>query len=64
MQRRKFVTTGLVGAAGLGAGTLISDRRWRSALEQEHARSQELERRALPQDARMTFSQQGGAAML
>jgi len=59
MQRRKFVTTGLVGAAGLGAGTLISDRRWRSALEQEHARSQELERRALPQDARMTFSQQG-----
>jgi FkbM family methyltransferase len=47
------------GAAGFGAGTWNSDRRWRSQLEQEQTRSQELERRALPQDARMSVSQQG-----
>jgi FkbM family methyltransferase len=59
MQRREFVTAAVVGAAGFGAGTLRSDRQWRSTLEQEQARSRELERQALPQDARMTFSQQG-----
>ena len=59
MHRREFVTTAVAGAAGFGAGTLTSDRRWRPALEREQARSQELEGRALPQDARMTFSQQG-----
>jgi FkbM family methyltransferase len=59
MQRRQFVTTAVVGAAGLGAGALISAGQWRPALEREEARAKELERRALPEDARMTFSQQG-----
>jgi FkbM family methyltransferase len=59
MQRREFVTTAVAGAAGIGAGKLFSDRQWRPMLEREQARSQELERQALPRDARMTFSQQG-----
>ena len=59
MQRREFVTTAVAGAAGFGAGKWITDRQWAPKLEQEQARAQELERRALPQDARMTFSQQG-----
>jgi FkbM family methyltransferase len=63
MQRREFVTTAVVGAASLGAGfgsgKWISDRQWAPMLEQERARNQELERRALPDHARMTFSQQG-----
>src|SRR4030095_7353777 len=59
MRRRDFVTTAAVGAAGLGAGKLISDRRWAGTLAGEQARNQELERRALPEHARMTFSQQG-----
>jgi len=59
MQRRAFVTTAVAGAAGLGVGTWIADRRLRSTLQEEQARNQELERRALPEHARMTFSQQG-----
>jgi FkbM family methyltransferase len=59
MQRREFVTTAVTGAAGVGVGKWISDRQWGSTLEAERARNQDLERRALPEDARMTFSQQG-----
>ncbi len=59
MQRRDFVTTVIAGAAGVGVGKWSSDRQWRPMLEQEQARNQELERRALPENARMTFSQQG-----
>ena len=59
MHRRDFVTAAIGGAAGLGAGKWTSDRRWAPLLEREQTRSQELERHALPPDARMTFSQQG-----
>src|SRR5262245_59690902 len=59
MHRRDFVTAAIGGAAGVGAGKWSADRRWAPLLEQEQTRSQELERHALPQEARMTFSQQG-----
>jgi FkbM family methyltransferase len=59
MQRREFVTGAVVGAAGLGAGKWISDRRWRSTLKQEQTSNQEPEGRVLPEHARMTFAQQG-----
>ena len=63
MQRRAFVATAVAGAAGLGAGfgtgKRNADRHWAPMLEQEQARARELERRALPENARMTFSQQG-----
>lgn len=63
MQRREFVTTAVAGIAGVGAGfgagKWNSDRQWAPMLEQEQARARELEGRALPENARMTFSQQG-----
>lgn len=59
MLRRNFVTAAVTGAVGFGVGTRSSDRQWRPQLEQEQARNQELERRALPEHAHMTFSQQG-----
>ena len=57
MQRRDFITTAVAGAAGLGAGKLISDRQRGSTSEPGQAGSEELQ--TLPPDARMSFSEQG-----